>query len=104
MEIKTEASFKWQKRNAVDDTHYTQGTAYSVAFDLPEVLFLYINRDILDMKAYLFVPTDEMKQELIGNISICDEFVAEKKVPPKPEDIPKRICEYCGYKNLCKEC
>lgn len=104
LEIKTEASFKWQKRDYVDSSHYNQGIAYSIAFNLPEVLFLYINRDILDMKAYLFVPTDEMKQDLIGTILTCDEYVAKSEIPPKPEDIPRKVCEYCSYKSICKEC
>lgn len=104
LEIKTEASFKWQKREYVDSGHFAQGTAYSIAFDLPEVLFLYVNRDILDMKAYLFIPTDEMKQELIGTIIECDSYVAKKEVPPKPEIVSRKVCEYCGYKTICKEC
>lgn len=102
LEIKTEASFKWQKRINVDESHYNQGTAYSIAFNLPEIIFLYINRDVMDIKAYLFIPTDEMKQDLIGLITECDNYVSEHRVPPKPEDVPKRICDYCNYKNLCK--
>lgn len=103
LEIKTEASFKWNVRTDVDPNHHRQGTAYSVSLQLPEVLFVYVNRDILDMKAYLFVPTDEMKEDLIGTIEECDGYVKRLICPPKPEDVPKRTCEYCGYKNLCKQ-
>ena len=101
LEIKTESSFKWNTRDNVDQTHYKQGTAYSIAFKLPEVLFLYVNRDVLDMKAYMFVPTDEMKQDLVGMITECDGYVSRMICPPKPENVPKKTCSYCGYKTLC---
>jgi len=103
LEVKTEASFKWNARTGVDPSHYKQGTAYSVSLELPEVLFLYVNRDVLDMKAYLFVPTDEMKEDLVGTIEECDGYVKRMICPPKPDNVPKKSCEYCAYKNLCKQ-
>ena len=103
LEIKTEASFKWSTRTDTDPAHYAQGTAYSVAFQLPEIMFLYINRDILDMKAYLFVPTNEMKENLVGTIEECEGYANRMICPPKPEDLPKRVCQYCGYKTQCRK-
>ena len=103
LEIKTEASFKWNARTGVDPNHYKQGTAYSVSLQLPEVLFVYVNRDVLDMKSYLFVPTDEMKEDFVGIIEDCNGYVSRLICPPKPDDVSKKTCEYCGYKNLCKQ-
>lgn len=103
LELKTEASFKWQNRKDVDPTHYPQGTAYSIAFQLPEVLFLYINRDVMDIKAYMFVPTDEMKQDLVGQIEECDGYVGRMICPPKPEDIERKTCTYCSYAKRCQK-
>lgn len=103
LEIKTEVSFKWSTRTATDPAHYNQGTAYSVAFQLPEVMFLYINRDILDMKAYMFVPTAEMKEELVGNIEDCEGYVNRMICPPKPVDLPRNVCNYCSYKTQCRK-
>lgn len=101
LEIKTEASFKWQSRQNVDPKHYNQGTAYSIAFGLDDVIFLYINRDILDMKAYMLHVTDDMKQELIGKIDNCDGYVKRQVTPPKPDDLPRNTCTYCSYKEIC---
>lgn len=101
LELKTENSYKFMNRKGVDPSHYHQGTAYSIAFGLDEVLFVYISRDILDMKAFMFNVTDEMKQELIGYITDCDGYVARKIVPPKPEDVARKICNYCIYKTQC---
>lgn len=103
LEIKTEASFKWNNRTDTDPKHYKQATAYSMSLGIDGVIFLYINRDVLDMKSYMFVPTDEMKQELVGTIEECDGYVSRMICPPKPEDIPKKQCSYCGYKNQCKK-
>ena len=102
LELKTETSFKWQSRNGVDPKHYAQGTAYSLIFHIDNVIFVYINRDILDMKAYMFTPTDEMKTELVDKISECDNYVQSEKVPPKPADVPKSACEYCAYRSSCR--
>ena len=101
LELKTENSYKFMSRKGVDPSHYHQGTAYSIAFGLDEVLFVYISRDVLDMKAFMFNVTDEMKQELIGYITDCDGYVARKIVPPKPEDVAKKTCNYCIYKTQC---
>ena len=103
LELKTESSFKFVNRKDVDSSHYNQGTAYSIAFGIPEVLFVYINRDVLDMKAFMFVPTDEMKQNLIGYIEDCDGYVSRMIPPPKPENILKKTCTYCGYKTQCQK-
>ena len=101
LELKTEASFKWTNRSDVDPSHYNQATAYSIAFKLPEVMFVYINRDELDMKSYLFRPTDEMKQNLIGRITECDGYVTRQICPPKPENVTKKSCSYCAYRTRC---
>lgn len=101
LEIKTEMSMKWNRREGVDPVHYNQATAYSIAFNLPEVIFVYISRDTLDMKAYLFTPTNEMKQDLVGRIDECEGYVGRMITPPKPEDVPKKVCQYCNYRTIC---
>lgn len=100
LELKTEASFKWQSRTDVDPKHYNQATAYSEALGLNDVIFVYINRDVLDMKAYMYHVTDDMKMELVGKITEVDGYVQRMITPPKP-DIPKRECSYCMYKEIC---
>lgn len=102
LELKTESSYKWQGRKGVDPKHYAQGTAYSLVFQIPEVIFVYISRDILEMKAFMFKPTEEMKNDLVNKILECDTYVEQGRVPPKPEDVPKSSCEYCTYRNSCR--
>lgn len=105
LELKTENSYKFMSRQGVDPKHYNQGTAYSIAFGIDEVIFVYINRDVLDMKSFMFKPTDTQKQELVGRITECDDYVKQGITPPKPDDVLKKVCEYCSYKELCRgEC
>lgn len=103
LELKTENSYKFINRKEVDSSHYNQGTAYSLAFGIDEVLFVYINRDVLDMKAFMLNVTNEMKQNLVGYIEECDGYVSRKIVPPKPKDVAKKTCTYCIYKTQCKK-
>lgn len=102
LELKTETASKWYNREGVDPSHYNQATTYSIELQLPEVLFVYINRDKFDMKGFMFVPTDEMKQDLIGLIDECEGYVGRKIAPPKPE-VSRMTCEYCDYKNQCRK-
>lgn len=102
LELKTEISNKFWQRDRVDPSHFNQATAYSVALGLDEVMFVYISRDNLDMKSYLFKVTPEMKEHLVGLIEYCDSYAKKFTVPPKPEDVDRKTCNYCGYKELCK--
>lgn len=100
-EFKTETSNKFFKRTDVDESHYNQATAYSVAFGINDVLFVYENRDTLDKKAYIRHVTDEMKEELVGKIEYCDGYAKQLKAPPHPTDVAKKTCSYCIYKKKC---
>lgn len=103
LELKTENSYKFMNRKDVDLSHHNQAIAYSLAFGIDQVLFVYINRDILDMKAFMFNVTGEMKEGLVGYIEECDGYVKRMIVPPKPESVSKKACSYCIYKNQCRK-
>lgn len=103
LEIKTEASFKFMDRKGVDPSHYHQAIAYSIAFGINDVIFLYENRDNCEKKCFLYSVTDEMKQDLIGYIEECDGYIKDKKVPPVPVDVAKKTCSYCDYKGRCNK-
>lgn len=101
-EFKTETANKFYRRTDVGPSHYNQATAYSIAFGINKVLFVYENRDTLDKKAYIRNVTDDMKTELIGKIEYCDEWVKKLKPCPKPLDVTKKACSYCIYRNKCE--
>lgn len=103
LELKSETANKWFSRQGVDPGHYNQATAYSMSLGLSEVIFVYINRDIFDMKSFLFAVTPEMVGHLQWLMLECDSYVEDNKVPPKPEDVSKKTCEYCSYKTRCRK-
>lgn len=102
LEIKTETSNKFWHRDRVDTAHHNQATAYSLALGLDDVMFIYISRDTLDLKAFLFNVTDDMRSQLVGLIECCESYAKKSAIPPKPDDVEKKTCTYCGYKKLCE--
>ena len=103
LEIKTETVYKWQSREGVADEHRDQATTYAACFGIDDVLFLYENRDNCDKKAYILHVTEDMKTEMLGKIEACDGYVSRLIPPPKPEDVPKKVCSYCSYKTACRK-
>lgn len=101
LEIKTEASSKWYSRDGVDPKHYQQATAYSLSMGLDNVIFLYVDRDMLNMKSFMFHVTDDMRNEMVNYIETVQGYVERNIVPPKG-DISRNVCQYCGYQNICK--
>jgi len=102
LEIKTETSNKFWQRDRVDPSHHNQAIAYALALGLDDVMFVYISRDTLDLKSYLFNVTKEMKAQLVGLIDYCDGYAKNLSIPPKPLNVDKKTCTYCGYGELCK--
>lgn len=101
LELKTESLYKWGNRKEVNPEHYNQGIAYSLALGISEVMFVYINRDNLDMKSYIFPVTDDMRNGLVAKITECDDYVMRKEIPPIPEDFNKDVCRWCSYRQTC---
>lgn len=103
LEIKTESINKWYDRQDVADEHKIQATAYSYSFGIDNVIFLYINRDMCDMKPFMFTVTPQMTQNLIGRLNDCEEYVKTHTAPKKDENTPKKACNYCNYKKQCQK-
>ena len=101
VEFKTEASFKWQTRAGVDPKHYNQAICYSFNLGLDDVIFVYINRDVLDMKAFMYHVDADMISGMLDRIDECQGYVDRQITPPKPDNLPKNACTYCGYKYIC---
>ena len=103
LEIKTESSNKWYGRNGVDPKHYNQAISYSNSLKINDVLFVYIERDLLNMKAFLYPVTDEMRNNLVSFITDVQGYVERQIVPPKDPNLADVNCRYCGYKAQCKK-
>lgn len=103
LEIKTESSYKWMAREFVDSGHRLQSYAYSLELQIPDVLFVYENRDICTKKCYHISILDEDREYIANRIATCDEYVQNHVTPPKEESLPAKVCSYCGYRTVCKK-
>lgn len=103
LEIKTETIQKWYNRTSFDEKHRNQGIAYSNALKLDNVIYLYINRDNCDMKAFMYTVSDEDRQSLVDKINNCQSYVDKNEIPPKPIEATdnKKFCAYCNYRKYC---
>ena len=102
-EFKTEISRKWYKRTYIDPVHMSQAAAYSENFGIPDVIFVYENRDTCEKKSYMFHVTDEdRKNRITGFIEECNNYIANRIVPPMPIDTNTLTkCKYCEFKARC---
>lgn len=103
LEIKTETSGKWYSRTGVNPKHYNQAISYSNSLQLDNVLFLYIDRDMLNQKAYMYHVTDNMRSDLVKFITDTQGYIDRQVVPPKSEDAGRSKCSYCSYQLQCKK-
>lgn len=102
VEFKTESSFKWRDRKGVDPKHYNQARTYSLELQIDSVIFVYINRDIVDMKSYMYEVTQSEREQIIELLNTCQSYVDKREVPPIPDDANEKKCAYCNYRELCK--
>lgn len=99
-EFKTESQMKWDRRTWVDEKHYNQGIAYSLAFGIDNVIFVYEGRDFLQHKGYCFHVTDAMREDLVRLMDLVKICVKRDILPPclcKKYHIDK----YSSYRSLC---
>lgn len=103
LEIKTETSNKFWNQQSVKDEHKLQGTAYSLSFEIEDVIYLYECRDNCAKKSFILHVTDYMRDELVAKICACDDYVHHNICPPKPMNLTKSSCAYCNYSEECKK-
>jgi CRISPR/Cas system-associated exonuclease Cas4 (RecB family) len=100
LEIKTEASFKWQGQVQPFEDHIVQATTYSVCLGINKILFLYEERDLCRKKSFIVEVSDDMKESLvIGRIETVNNHIALNTVPPRTDN--QKDCTYCDYKKEC---
>lgn len=102
LELKTETTNKFWNRKCVDPNHHNQATAYSLALGLDDVIFVYICRDNLEMKSFMFHVTGEMRLKLLEFLESCQEYIDKETEPPIPNEADAKFCQYCAYKSTCK--
>lgn len=103
VEFKTESGFKWVNRKGVDPKHYNQARTYSLELQIENVLFVYISRDNVDMKSYMYHVTESERDTIKELIELCDSYVEKHETPPKPADADNKKCAYCNWREQCRK-
>lgn len=101
LEIKTMMSIKFMRiKDEIPDEYKLQATCYSYLMKIPDVMFLFEDRDLLTKKAMVFTPTQEEKNHIRDLIYRVNKFADENTIPEKP-DVDRKVCQYCRYKKRC---
>lgn len=103
LEIKTESSGKFMKQKDVMEEHKNQAIAYSLFLDIPDVMFLYENRDVLNKKVYIYTPSRQDKEKLQQLILDAINNADTNTIPAKPDNVSRELCQYCSYKEVCNK-
>lgn len=101
LEIKTEASFKNQKRTSMNEEHIPQICAYYLSLGIPDVMMLYENRDTCTHKAYAVKVDDKMVWDnVLSKIEEVNSCIQEGTIASPHIS---NSCQYCRYKHKCRE-
>ena len=101
LEIKSCGNQKMFHLEEVPDEYKQQAISYSQLLQIPDVLFLFVNRDLFQKKAFMYSPTREEIRYWQDKLAYGFECVREKKVPEKPKWANNKFCQYCKYVNSC---
>lgn len=103
IEIKTMNMRKWgkaQKTSAPLDEHLEQAACYSITLNINDIIYIYENRDSLDLLLFSHKVTEYQKEQVINKIKRVQEYKKLQKLPPQTLDV-KTKCTYCDYKIRC---
>lgn len=99
LEIKTESTYKHNKHTTAWPEHIMQATCYSMTLNVPNVLFLYEDRNTCSKKGYLVTVTPQRVKFVENKIDTVNKHLKSNTVPPRELD----KCMYCNYKDQCRK-
>ena len=102
LEIKSISSNGFFKTKEVPDKYKDQAISYCILTGLSDVLFLFVDRDLFNMKTFLFSPSREDKLKWKSVMSHNLKYVEKSVIPSKPSYADKLFCQYCSYTSYCK--
>lgn len=97
LEIKTDDTFRWQKRVNIAPYHKMQGVSYSLSFNINNVLYMYEERNNFQKKIIKVKEKEKDKQKLVDKINKIEKQIEEKELPEK--DL--KSCMFCMYTDIC---
>ena len=101
LEIKSISSGGFFKTKEVPDKYKDQAISYCNLLGLDDVLFLFVDRDLFNMKTFLYTPTSDEKSNWVSVMTQNLESVYNNIIPAKPSHADRTFCQYCSYSEYC---
>lgn len=80
--------------------HVKQGALYVLCTGINRVMFLYMDKNTQEYKAYLVEYTEKQLDWVVNRLRYIEGLILANSLPAKEEG---RDCRWCGYKKLCEE-
>lgn len=100
-EIKSINGGGFYKTKEVPEKYKLQAISYCTMLDLDSVIFLFVDRDLFNMKTFLFNVTARDKNEWKNNMERNLNYVKNGIIPAKPVFADRMFCQYCNYSESC---
>jgi len=100
LEVKTELARKWHLRTQPAQKAVVQGACYALCLGVPDILYVYENRDTLQKKVFTLHVTDEMTKTLVLDVMEEVNRALETQEPP-PRTVDTAECKYCMFSHTC---
>lgn len=104
-EYKTMKSTEYDKLTRPKPEHKKQATIYSAVFDIPVVVYLYLNKDNSQMADFPVAFDHTIWQWIVEKCEKVKHYVNTETLPPWEETSASknpRECMDCGYRKICQ--
>lgn len=101
LEIKSIGNQGMYRLEDIPEQYRDQAISYSQLLEIPDVIFLFVNRDIYTKKSFLYTPSrDEIRhwQQKIADCLMCINLRVLPDIPPEADN---KFCRYCNMKTSC---
>jgi CRISPR/Cas system-associated exonuclease Cas4 (RecB family) len=80
--------------------HIAQGAVYALCTGIRKVMFLYMNKDTQELKAYVNNYTDEQLEWAKNRIVTIDNKLVNLELPE--QEASSDECRWCPYRTMCE--
>ena len=101
LEIKSIASYKFQRLEAPDQDHIKQIQLYMHYFKIPDGILLYENKDKQELKEFVIKYDPFIVQDILKNFKKLKKQIDSDLLPDVPVNIESWRCDYCEYRDEC---
>ena len=101
LEIKSIGNQGMYRLEEVPEQYKDQAISYSQLLEIPDVIFLFVNRDIYNKKSFLYTPSRKEIRHWQQKIADCLMCINLRVLPDIPPFADNKFCRYCNYKEAC---